>query len=326
MKRWIARAALGVLAVALAGCGPKQDAASPAAALGNAASGTDKPKPVVGVSLLTTTNPFFEEMGAAMVAEGKKRGYDVQITSGEMDPARQRDQVKDFLVRKVSAIILCPCDSKAVGASILEANKAGVPVFTADIASLDKSAKVVSHIATDNYAGGKMAARAMIEALGGQGKVAIIDHPEVESVIQRTQGFREVMKGAKGIQIVAQLPGGGQRDVSFKTAQDILERNPDLKGIFAINDPSALGAVAAIEKAGRAGQIKVVGFDGQREAKQAIKDGKIYADAVQYPDRIGTLAIQAVSGYLSGDKVPPQTLIPTGLYRQADAQKDPALK
>lgn len=285
-----------------------------------------KSKVVIGVSVLTLANPFFKDMGDAMMAEGAKHNYEVVITAGEMDPARQKDQVNDFIVKKVNAIILCPCDSKSIGTSIQEANKAGIPVFTADIACLDKSAKVVSHIATDNYAGGKIAAQAIIEAIGGKGKIAIIDHPEVESGMMRTKGFKEVIATKPQIQIVAQLPGGGARDLSYKTAQDILEKNPQLDGIFAINDPSALGAIAAIEKARRAGKIKVVGFDGQMEAKQAIKDGKMFGDSVQYPEKIGSLVIQAISKYLAGEKVEAQTLIPTGLYRKAEADKDPLLK
>jgi ribose transport system substrate-binding protein len=302
---------------------PATDSSKTAASGGQTSS---KPKVVIGVSLLTMSNPFFKVMGDAMQAEGAKNNYDVIVEAGELDPARQRDQVNDFIVKKVNAIILAPCDSRSVGTSIQAANKAGIPVFTADIACLDKTVKVVSHIATDNYAGGKLAAQAMIEALGGEGKVAIIDHPEVESVILRTKGFHEVIAGAKGITIVAQLPGGAQRDTAFKTAQDILEKNPELDGIFAINDPSALGAVAAIEKAGRSGKIKVVGFDGAPEAKQAIKEGKIYADAVQFPEKIGTLAIQTIGKYMAGEQVPAQTLIPVALYKKADADKDTQLK
>jgi ribose transport system substrate-binding protein len=242
-----------------------------------------------------------------------------------MDASRQKDQVNDFIVQRVAAIVLSPVDSRSIGTSIQEANSAGIPVFTADIASLDPDARVVSHVATDNYEGGKLAGQAMVEALNGRGKVAIIDHPEVESVILRARGFREVIGQHPNIEIVAQLPGGGQRDASFKTAQDILERHPDLQGVFAINDPSALGAVAAIESAGRADRIKVIGFDGMPEAKQAIKDGKIYADSVQYPEEIGRLTIQTISRYMQGEDVPAEVLIPTGLYRQEDAQKDPSL-
>jgi ribose transport system substrate-binding protein len=265
-------------------------------------------------------------MGDSMKAAGEKEGIAVNVTSAELDPAKQKDQVKDFIVAKVSAIILTPADSKAIFTSIIEANQAGIPVFTADIASLSKGAKVVCHVATDNYGGGKEAAKAMIEALDGKGKVAIIDHPEVESGMLRTKGFEEEIAKAEGIKIVAKLPGRGARDQAFKVAEDILQAHPDVNGIFAINDPTALGVVAAIEKAGKLEQIKIVGFDGQPEAKQAIKQGKIYATVLQYPDKIAAMTIDAVVKYLEGDKVEPQILIPTGLYRRADARKDAALK
>jgi ribose transport system substrate-binding protein len=292
----------------------------------NKSASSDKPKPLIAVSLLTLTNPFFKEIGDTMRAEGEKRGYEVLITSGEFDPAKQKDQVKDFLVRKATAIVLCPCDSKSIGTAIIEANSAGVPVFTADIASIAPGAKVICHVATDNYDGGKLAGRAMVELLNGKGKVAILDHPEAESVMMRTKGFGEETAKAPGIQIVARLPGGGARDKSFAAAQDILQAHPDLDAIFAINDPSALGAIAAIEKAGKTGKIKIIGFDGQPEAKQAVKDGKMYATVLQHPRQIASATIEAIAKYLSGEQVPPQNLIPTALYRQADAQKDSELK
>jgi ribose transport system substrate-binding protein len=166
----------------------------------------------------------------------------------------------------------------------------------------------------------------MVELLGGTGKVAIIDHPEVESVILRAKGFLEEVQKAPGIRVVAQLPGSGARDKSFAVAQDILQGHPDLDAFFAINDPSALGAIAAIEKAGKSGKIKVIGFDGQLEARQAVKDGKMYATVLQYPKQIGTMTVQAIARYMAGEKIEPRMLIPTGIYRQADAQKDPDLK
>jgi ribose transport system substrate-binding protein len=313
--------ALLLLSLGLAGCGePEKKPADPAAPAAPRAQGT------VGVSLLTLANPFFVEMRDAMAGAAREQGYELVVTAAEMDAARQRDQVKDFIVRKVSAIVLCPADSRAVGTTIREANAAGIPVFTADIACLDPAAKVVAHIATDNLAGGRLAGEAMIEALGGRGKVAIIDHPEVESVLLRTRGFKEAIRKAPGLQLVAQLPGGAQRDTAMKTAEDILEREADLAGIFAINDPTAFGAVAALEKAGRAGKVVVIGFDGMPEAKQAIKAGKIYADPIQHPDRIGRLAIEAVARYRAGETVPPESLIPTDLYRKSDAEKDPSLR
>ncbi len=291
----------------------------------------DRPKTVIGISVLTLTNPFFKDMADAMTAEAKVHGMTTIVTSGEFDPAKQRNQVVDFIVRKVDAIILCPCDSKAIGTSIVDANKAGIPVFTADIASLAKEGKVAGHVATDNLGGGKLAAVALIEALGGKGKVAILDHPEVESVILRTQGFNDELarqKREKGVSmtVVATLPGGAAKDRSMKATEDLLQSHPDLDGIFAINDPSALGAVAALEKAGKLAKIKVVGFDGMPEGRSAIKAGKIYADPVQFPDVIGKTAVRNIVRYLAGDDVPKETLIPTELYRQADGAKDATLK
>lgn len=287
-------------------------------------------RPQIGVSLLTLTNPFFRDLGEAMRAEAAKHGLDVVLTSGEFDAAKQHHQVADFIVKRVAAIVLSPCDSKAVATAVGEANRAGIPVFTVDIAALGGS-KVVAHIATDNRGGGRLAAQALIEALGGQGKVAILDHPEIESVMARTEGFLEELerqKKEKGVtvQVVTRLPGGGVKDKSFKATEDLLQAHPDLAGIFAINDPSALGAVAALEKAGRLAKVKVVGFDGMPEGKQAIKNGQIYADPIQFPDRIGRGAIDLIRKYRDGDDVPATLLIPTALYRQADGQKDGSLR
>jgi ribose transport system substrate-binding protein len=290
-------------------------------------------KGTIGVSVLTLENPFFRVIGDNLSAELKKAGYDAVVVSGDFDPSRQQQQVNDFLTAKHAAIVLCPCNSRAVGPAIEQANSKGVPVFTADIACLAPGAKVVSHIASDNLGGGQQAAQAMIEALGeAGGKVVILDYKDAESCILRVRGFKEVIdkynvEHATGkIAIVAELPGDGKKDRGDRAAQDALQAHPDLAGIFAINDPSALGAIAALEKAGKLDQVKIVAFDGQPEGKQAIKEGKIFADPIQHPDQIGIKTAQTIVRYLNGEEVAPEQLIPTGLYRQADALQDPELK
>jgi ribose transport system substrate-binding protein len=290
-------------------------------------------KGTIGVSLLTLTNPFFKTIGDSITRVAAKEGYSVVVVSGDFDVAKQQNQIKDFIVKRVAAIVLSPCDSKSIGPAIQEANDAGIPVFTCDIKSLAANAKVVTHVATDNYQGGKMAGQAMIEALGsGGGKIAILDAKEIESCLLRVKGFKEVIashnttKPNAPIQIVAELPSYGQKERGYKSAEDCLQAHGDLAGIFAVNDPAALGACAAIEKAGKSDQIKVVGFDGQSDGRQAIKDGKIYADPVQFPDRIGTKTMQTILAYFEGDRVPHEILIPTALYRKADAMKDSSLR
>ena len=292
-----------------------------------------KVKGIIGVSVLTLTNPFFKVIGDTIKEQAEKAGYSVEVVSGEFDVAKQQSQVKDFLVKKVVAIVLCPCDSRSIGAVIQEANKAGVPVFTADIACLAPDAKVVTHIATDNYEGGKQAGIATIEALGeAGGKVAVLDFRQAESCILRVKGFKEVIdahnkKNPKAqITIVAELPGDGKKDKSQSATEDVLQTHPDLAAIFAINDPSALGARAALERANKADAVKIIGFDGQPDGKQAIKEGKIFADPVQFPDQIGQQTVAAMLDYFDGKTPPKEVLIPTGLYKKADAMKDPELK
>ena len=320
------RALPSILALWLIATGCARQAADPST------TAPARKERTIGVSVLTMTNPFFKEIADTLADEAGTAGYRVIAVSGDNDVAKQQNQVKDFLVQKVSAIVLCPCDSMAIGPVIQEANAAGVPVFTADIKALAPGAKVVCHVATDNYAGGKQAAEAMIEALGeAGGKVVVLDYKRVESCILRVKGFKEVIErhnqGRKAgkITIVAELPGEGASDIGLKAAEDALQAHPDLAGIFAINDPSALGARAALERAKKADQVKLIGFDGQPEGKQAIRDGKIYADPIQHPDQIGRKTAQAILSYFRGEEVPPEILIPTNLYRQADAAKDPAL-
>jgi ribose transport system substrate-binding protein len=158
-----------------------------------------------------------------------------------------------------------------------------------------------------------------------------LDFPVAESVIMRTKGFAarltELNKApGTDVKVVTILPGGGDKSKSFESMQDIIQAHPDLTGVFAINDPSALGARAALENAGKASQVKIVGFDGQPEGRQAIKDGKIYADPIQFPDRIGRTVVDEIVKYMNGEDVPKQILIPTALYRHADGLKDPTLK
>ena len=314
---------LAALVIALIGCGgePGKQAAKKGS------------KGTIGVSVLTMGNDFFKVIADNIEAEAKQAGYDVIVTDGDMKVDEQRRQVQDFIVKKCSAIVLCPTDALKIGPIIQSANEAGIPVFTADLACLDPKAKVVSHIATDNLAGGRQAGEAMIEALGESGgKVVILHFTSAESCLLRVQGFREVIdaynKGRETgkIEIVSELPGEGDKTKGYTCTQDALQTSPDLAGIFAINDPSAVGAYNALEKAGKAGQVKIIGFDGQDIGKEAIRDGKIYADPIQYPDLIGKMTMQTILKYFDGEKVEEKQLIPTKLYRKADGEKDPSLK
>jgi len=311
---------LGLIAATFISCGKTPD--RPASA----------PKGTIGVSLLTLQNPFFKVIGDNITAEATRSGYDTLVVSADNDVVRQSNQVKDFIVKKAAAIVLSPADSKAIVPVIQEANAAGIPVFTVDVPCNEPGVKIVTQVATDNYGGGKEAATAMIEALkGGGGKIGVLDLKQVESCILRVKGFKEVLEAhnataAQKIEIVSELDGGGLKDKGYKAAEDMLQAHPDLAGIFAINDPSALGARGALEKAGRADKVVIIAFDGQPEGRQAIKDGKMYAEPVQFPEKMGVEVVKAFLRHSKGEELPPQMLIPTSLYRQSDAKADPTLK
>lgn len=318
------RVLIACLLTLLGGCGDKAaDSSHPAAS-------ASKAQGVIGVSLLTLDNPFFKVIGDSITAEGKKYGYETVVVSGDKDVAKQGNQIKDFIVKKVSAIVLSPCDSKSIIPVIQEANAAGIPVFTVDIPCNEPGVKIVTQIATDNEGGGREAGQAMIEALGeAGGKIAVLHFKQAESCQLRVKGFMEVIRahnagGKSKIDVVTELESGAAKDLGYKAAEDALQAHPDLRGLFAINDPAALGARAALEKAFKT-QVIIIGFDGQPEGKQAIKDGKIYADPIQFPDQMGIRMVDAILRHSKGETLPAQMLIPTRLYRKSDAQKDPTL-
>ena len=290
-------------------------------------------KGTIGVSVLTLGNPFFNVIAEGVREEAAKHGYEVVVVDGDRDVQKQANQIDDFLTKGVAAIILNPCDRQSIGPAIEKANKAGVPVFTCDLKCVAEGAEVVSHVGSDNLQGGKLAGEAMIEALGEQGgEVLIVHFPQANSCQLRVQGFEEVIGNynaglsANKIEVVAQLDGGGVRDEGYKVTEDTLQAHPNLRGIFAINDPSGLGARAALEKAGKQDQVTIIAFDGQPEGKQAIKDGKIFADPIQFPDLIGKKTVQLMMAYFAGNEVEKEVLIPTQLYRKLDGENDPTLQ
>lgn len=290
-------------------------------------------KGTIGVSVLTLGNPFFSVIAESITTEAAKHGYEVIVVDGNRNVQKQANQIDDFLTKGVAAIVLNPCDRISTGAAIKKANDAGVPVFTCDLKCVAEGVEVVSHVGSDNLQGGKLAGEAMIEALGENGgKVLVVHFPQANSCQLRVRGFKEIIdaynkgKETGEIVVVSELDGGGVRDEGYKVTEDTLQAHPDLAGIFAINDPSALGARAALEKAGKQDQVKIVAFDGQPEGKQAIKDGKIYADPVQFPGKIGAKTVELIMTYFNGQEVAEEVLIPTELYRKEDGLKDKSLQ
>ncbi len=313
------------------GCGGNQETPEPVNT-GVNGENAKKTKGIIAYTPQTLSNPFFSVIGDHIRAEAEKNGYEILIVDPDYDVKKQSDQIDDFIAKNVTAIVLVPCDRLSVGPAVQAANKAGIPVFTVDAKCAADGVKIEGHVGTDNFQGGELAGKAMIDALGEKGgKVLILDLKRAHSCVLRVDGFKKVInahnKEAEGkIEIVSELDGNGDRTKGYQSTADALQAHEDLDAIFAINDPSALGAYTAVKEANREAKIKIIGFDGQLDGKQAIKDGKIYADPIQHPDKMGKQIVQLVVKYQAGESFEPETLIPATLYTKAEADQDPELK
>ena len=315
------------------GCGGgKQEESTGPQNTGVNGENAGKSKGIIAYTPQTLSNPFFGVIGDHIRAEAEQNGYEVLIVDPDYDVKKQSDQFDDFIAKNVTAIVLVPCDRLSVGPAVQAANKAGIPVFTVDAKCAAEGVKIEGHVGTDNFQGGELAGKAMIDALGDKGgKVLILDLKRAHSCVLRVEGFKKVInahnKKATGkIEVVAELDGNGDRTKGYQSTADALQAHSDLDAIFAINDPSALGAYTAVKEAKRQDKIKIIGFDGQLDGKQAIKEGKIYGDPIQHPDKMGKLIVQLVVKYQAGEEIQPETLIPATLYTKAEADQDPDLK
>ena len=279
----------------------------------------------IGVTCMDLTNPFFKLISNVMTEEAAKVGYEVISTDGNNDPAKQNSQLSDFVAQGVAAIFLNPVDSKAAGEGVKKAHAAGIPVFTFDVQVTDPEAKdmITSHIGSDNFQGGQLAGESMMKAVGDTGKIAIISYPEVTSCILRVDGFKDhLKKNNSKLAIVTELSGKGNRNDGYAVATDILQAHPDIVGIFAINDPSGLGAHAAVHKAKKTDQITIIAFDASPAGKQAVFEKKLYDSPQQFPRKMAKGTVEAFVKHLEGEAVEKKIFIPCKHYYYETAVAD----
>ena len=284
-------------------------------------SGATPTTKTIGVTLLTREHDFYRALEAGMRDAAAKHGYRLVVTSGDFDLANQQSQVDNFLVQKVDAIVVCPVDSKGIAPAIRKANDAKVPVFTADIAA--QGGGVVSHVASDNVQGGKLAAEYIAQAIGNSGDVAIVGQPGIQSTIDRQAGFVEALKAHPNVHLVATLDGGGVRDRALKAADDLFQSHPTVAAVFAINDESALGVLSSAQSH-RMTKLVLVGYDASPEAARAIlAGGQFRADVAQEPREIGARTIEAIAAHFAGQAPVPVVSVPVKVVDAAALRAAP---
>lgn len=289
-------------AVALSGC----------AAAG--AGGGDEV--VVGVTVSNSTNPFYvaesrtaqetaEAMGARVISQ--EAGEDVQV---------QSDQIDQFITSQVDFIVIDPVDSEGVGPAVQRAIDAGIHVIGIDSVTANATVSVT----TNNTQAGEISCTSLAEQLGGEGRIAIVDGTPISAVADRVVGCKAALENYPDIEVVAEQRGDNSRDRALPVATDILTANPDIDGIFAINDPSAAGVMLAAQQRGI--DIIITSVDGASSAVDVIVDGgMITATAAQDPAALARQGVELGFGLLEGEQ-PEETVIelPTELV---DAESAP---
>lgn len=252
----------------------------------------------IGMSVSTLNNPFFVTLSDGAKDEAKKEKVDLTVVDAQDNASKQASDVEDLIQQNVDLIIINPTDSEAITSAVEAANAADIPVITVDRAS--EGGEVVSHIASDNEEGGKMAAEYLKEVIGKDAKVAQLEGVAGSSAAtERGAGFESVAK--KDFDIVASQTANFNRSEGLTVMENILQSNSDVEGVFAQNDEMALGAIEAIEASGK--DIKVVGFDATDDGVKAVEDGKMIATIAQKPTEIGETAIETAVKSLKGEKV-----------------------
>ena len=288
MKKFLIISMVLILGVVLAACGKTS----------SSEDGSYK----VGLAMNTLNNPFFVDLKNGAEATAKAEGINLVITDSQGDPAKQLSDVENLLQQKLDLLILNPVDSDAAAQIVFLANEQNVPVITVDRQAA--GGEVLAHIGFDALRSGNIAATFLSEALEGKGKVV-----EIQGILgtnvgrDRSQGFNDHMDGFDGIEIIARQSANFDRGEALKVMEDILQANPQIDAVYAANDEMVMGALSAIEAAGRLDEIIVIGTDAIDPALDAIREGRLEATIAEPPFFLGREAVHTAIKILNDEQV-----------------------
>lgn len=260
----------------------------------------------------TPNNPFFIEMQKGAEEASRRLGVEllVQSPEREIDVEKQMQIVENLIQTGIRALCIAPASSKGILPALGKANRAGIPIVVVDDAvdakaAADAGVHTESYVGSDNVEGGRLAGRYLVESTGGRANLAILEGiPGHETGDSRLRGFREAIAAEPGIKLLASQTANWERDQGFTVFQNLLQAHPQLDAVFACNDMMALGAMEAIEAAGKTGKIKVIGFDAVDDARKAIASGTMAASVAQFPSEMGRVAVETAVKLIKGEKVP----------------------
>ncbi|MDR6820267.1 ribose transport system substrate-binding protein [Neorhizobium sp. 2083] len=271
----------------------------------------------IAVIVKTVNSTFWQNVqkgaDAAMKAGGGSNTMTFQGPAAESAIADQVNMVENAVNRKVSGIVLAPSDPDALVPAVKKAWEARIPVVIVDSLLAKGSEQYYqSFLATDNKKAGELAAKALIDKVGKEGKIAVMSYVAgAGSEIGRVGGFTDYIKANSKLQIVGPFYSQSQMATALNQTTDVLAANSDLKGIFGANEPTAIGMGRALKQSGKAGKVVAIGFDGNQDLQEFVKDGTLSAIAVQGSFQMGELGVKTVLQSLNKEKV--EKFVDTGV-------------
>lgn len=257
-------------------------------------------KETIALVVSTLNNPFFVSLKEGAQKEADKLGYNLVVLDSQNNPAKELANVQDLSVRGTKLLLINPTDSDAVGNAVKMANQANIPVITLD--RIAAQGKVVSHVASDNRLGGKMAGDYIAKQLGDSAKIIeLAGIAGTSAARERGEGFKTAADAHKFV-VLASQPADFDRTRGLNVMQNLLTAHPDVQAVFAQNDEMALGAMRALQTTGKS-DVVVVGFDGTADGVKAVQGGKLAATVAQQPEQIGVIGVQTADKVLKGQQV-----------------------
>jgi ribose transport system substrate-binding protein len=305
----VGAAALAVIGLAINTSGP-------------ARSANDQPKKIQKIALMVQdmSNPFFSAMDKGAKEAAAKIGATENTQDAQLDLGNQNNQVDAFIQQGVNLIVISAVDGSGIQPAIDRAKQAGIIVVAVDTPAKDADALVM----TNAIEAGKKSCQYLFQQMGGKGKILLVDGTPIQTIIDRIDGCNTVLKSYPNIKVAGHQSSKNDRASGLAVTTDMLTAAPDVQGIFGMNDPSALGAVLAVEQAHKQGQIKVTGVDGSPEGVSELKrsGSPFIGTATQNPAEMVRRAVQIAQDIAAG-KPPAQTtvLIPSVLVTRADVQQ-----
>jgi len=251
------------------------------------------------------THIFWESIRRGAEKAGVEAGVKIFWNGPEREGNRemQIQIIEDFITQKVSGFVLAPIDNKALVPLVEKIYARNIPCVIID-SGIDTD-RYVSFIATDNYKGGVIAARRMGKILNGKGKIVVVKYaPGSASTMKREDGFMDtIKKDFPEIEIVDTKYGSDTVETALQAAEDLLTKNAELDGLFACNESTSVGALRALQSQGRAGKMKMIGFDAGGLLIEGVKTGVVDSLVVQNPYRMGYEGVKVLIAALDGKKV-----------------------